>query len=136
LMRKFTMRVTSPRIAVGFGRGIQCLLMGILAGAGALQAGESAPESPRAVVAEASVLMDADKQKELVEGLAGSDGDEVSLWLAKWKEGEIYLYQDAEGNDMAVTLTGYPDSEGKFALAAVATGQAVTAADGTAVLMK
>ena len=96
---------------------------------------EEGPETAREIVAAAAVLTDADEQKKLVESLAGADADEVSLWLAKWKEGEIYLYQDAAGTDTAVTLAGEPDAADKYALSTVATGNPVTAGDGSAVLM-
>lgn len=106
-------------------------MLGLL---GALAAQEAAPRSAREIVAEAVVAsMDAERQKALVESLAGADPDEVTLWIAKWKEGEIYLYQDASGTDTAVTLDGSADGEEKYALSSLAAAQPVTAADGTAV---
>lgn len=96
---------------------------------------EEGPEAAREIVAAAAVLTDVDEQKKLVESLAGADADEVSLWLARWKEGEIYLYQDAAGTDTAVTLAGEPDAADKYALSTVAAGKPVTAGDGSAVLM-
>jgi hypothetical protein len=80
------------------------IYLGMLTGSGFSQ--ESAPKGAREIVAEAAATTDTDKQKELVESLANADPDQVTLWLAKWKEGEIYLYQDAAGTDMAVTLEG------------------------------
>ncbi len=90
----------------------------------------------REIVAEAAALIDAERQKELVGGLAtAGDPGEVTRWLAMWREGDIYLYQDAEGNDMAVLLEGEPDGDKKFALVSAATGEPVTGADGSAVRM-
>ncbi|HEY1123290.1 MAG TPA: urea ABC transporter permease subunit UrtB, partial [Haloferula sp.] len=76
-----------------------------------------------------------DQQKALVESLATAGGDEVVPLLAKWKEGEIFQYQDAAGNNLAVLLDGEPDGDEKFALVALATGKPVTAEDGKPVRM-
>ena len=101
-----------------------------------LAAAESTSRPPREIVAEAAVQTDADLQKELVAGLATGDPEEVTRWLAKWKEGEIFLYQDAEGNDLAVLLEGEPDGDERFALTSLVTGEAVKGADGAPVRMK
>ncbi len=103
--------------------------------AGALHAQDASSRSVPEIVAEAATLMDADAQKALVESLAGRDEEEVARWLARWKEGEIYLYQDAAGTDMAVMLSGDPDAEGKFPLSAVATGKPVVTEEGGPVRM-
>ena len=129
------MTPASPGRVAGFGRKIGRVLiyLGMLTGSGFSQ--ESAPKGAREIVAEAAATTDTDKQKELVESLANADPDQVTLWLAKWKEGEIYLYQDAAGTDMAVTLEGGPDADEKYALKALATERPVNAEDGRAVRM-
>ncbi|WP_193213547.1 urea ABC transporter permease subunit UrtB [Luteolibacter marinus] len=123
------MRVLSGR-AGAFGRICGCLAACLFALASPAGAQDESPGSVREVIAKATTTLDTDQQREMVEGLASADPDEVTIWLKKWKQGEIYLYQDAEGNDMAVTLSGDPDPEARFALASVATGEPVTGADG------
>ena len=90
-------------------------------------------KSARAIVAEASTTLDADQQKALVVTLADAEPEEVVLWLKKWKEGEIYLFQDAAGTDLAVLLEGEADGEEKFALSALTTGKPVTGPDGAVI---
>jgi urea transport system permease protein len=127
------MRLASPGREGGLSRKVRWMLVLMLALFGTLAAQEPGVKSAREIIAEATVAsMDADKQKALVESLVDAHPDEVVLWIGKWKEGEIYLYQDAAGTDTAVTLEGAPDGEDKFALSAVATAKPVTAADGTA----
>ncbi len=121
--------------SAGIGRRLLVLATGLLALAGLSSAQEDPPQTVAGIVAEAAVQMDVDAQKAMVESLAGRDEEEVARWLARWKEGEIYLYQDAAGKDMAVMLSGDPDAEEKFALNSVATGGPVMAADGSPVRM-
>lgn len=109
------------------------MCLGMLADSGFSR--EGAPQGVSGIIAEATATTDADRQKELVESLANADPDQVTLWLAKWKEGEIFLYQDAAGTDTAVTLDGEPDADEKYALKALATGNPVTAEDGAVVRM-
>jgi urea transport system permease protein len=117
------------------GRTVRAWLA-CFAGLVATLSGQETPaKSPREIVAEASVLMEADEQRVLVESLATASADEVVPLLTKWKEGEIYQYQDAAGNNLAVLLEGEPDGDEKFALVSLATGKAVTAEDGSAVRM-
>ncbi|QJE99279.1 urea ABC transporter permease subunit UrtB [Luteolibacter luteus] len=129
------MTPASPKRTDGISRKIGRLLicLGILLGQGFAQ--EAAPKGAREIVAEAAATTDTDKQKELVESLGNAEPEQVTLWLGKWKEGEIYLYQDAAGTDVAVTLDGEADADEKHALKALATEKPVTAEDGSAVRM-
>lgn len=117
------------------GRRVRAWLACFAGLAATLTAQETPAKSPREIVAEASVLMDADEQRALVESLATASADEVVPLLTKWKEGEIYQYQDAAGNNLAVLLEGEPDGDEKFALVSLATGKPVTAEDGSPVRM-
>lgn len=119
-----------PRNPVGFGRWILAFLLCLALLPPAVMAQEAARKSAREIIGEAAITLDADQQKALVGTLADADPEEVVQWLKKWKEGEIYLFQNADGVDMAVTLEGDPDAEDKFALSALATGKAVTGPDG------
>jgi urea transport system permease protein len=119
-----------PRKVFGFGRWIPAFLLCLVLFPAALYAQETARKSAREIIAEASTTLDADQQKTLVGTLADADPEEVVLWLKKWKEGEIYLFQNAEGVDLAVVLEGVADGEDKFALSALATGKPVTGPDG------
>jgi urea transport system permease protein len=94
--------------------------------------GENPPVDVRRVVAEAVVVQDADRQKELVGSLGSAEADEATHWLALWKEGGIFLHPDASGSDVAVVAAGEPDAEGRIALTSVATGNPVTDASGAA----
>jgi urea transport system permease protein len=98
-----------------------------------LRGEETVTKSARAIVAEASTTLDADQQKALVGSLAEADPEEAVLWLKKWREGEIYLFQDAAGTDLAVLLEGEADGEEKFALSALTTGKPVTGPDGAVI---
>ena len=133
LVRSFTMERALSGRAGFFGRMLGISMACLLALGSRLHAQDPPAKSVREVVAEAAVLLDADQQRSLVESLATADADEVSLWLAKWKEGEIYLYQDAAGNDMAVLLTGEVDAAGTFALSSVAASEPVIGSDGNPV---
>jgi urea transport system permease protein len=119
----------------GWGRIAGWLLWCVLGHFATSYAQESPARAPREIVAEAAVLMDVDQQKALVESLATATADEVVPLLAKWKEGEIYQYQDVAGNNLAVLLDGEPDGDGKFTLVALADGKPVTATDGQPVRM-
>ena len=126
----FVMMSRPLRKVFGFGRWIPAFLLCLVLLPGALCAQEAARKSAREIIAEASTTLDADQQKTLVGTLADADPEEVVLWLKKWKEGEIYLFQNAEGVDLAVVLDGVADGEDKFALSALATGKPVTGPDG------
>jgi urea transport system permease protein len=127
------MKPASPQNSGTAGNRLRIFRVWVLALAAVFLAPAVVARPAREVVAEASVTMDADQQKALVESLADGEPDEVSHWLAKWKEGEIYLYQDAAGTDLAVTLAGEPDGDDTFALSAVADGKPVIGADGALV---
>jgi urea transport system permease protein len=118
-----------------WGRTAGLLLWCVLGHFATSSAQETPAREPREIIAEAAVLMDVDQQKVLVESLATSSADEVVPLLTKWKEGEIFQYQDAAGNNLAVLLDGEPDGDEKFALVALASGKPVTAEDGKPVRM-
>ena len=133
LLRKFTMLHASPGKWRGLDRKVWWVvaLMHVLFAP--LQAQDQAVRSAREVVAEASALIDVDQQKALVETLAAANPEEVAIWFAKWKEGEIHLLEDDAGNVSAVTLEGEPDAEDKYSLASVVTGKTVAGPDGAVV---
>jgi urea transport system permease protein len=130
---RFTMPPAPPRNVVGFGRWILALAACFAIFPIVLRGEEVVTKSARAIIAEASTTLDADQQKALVGSLAEADPEEVVLWLKKWKEGEIYLFQDAAGTDLAVLLEGEADGEEKFALSALTTGKPVTGPDGAVI---
>ena len=116
---------------LGFGRILRAMVVGLAFAQAPVMAEELPAKSAKEIVAEAVTTLDADRQRELVGSLADADPGEAVLWLGKWKEGEIYLFQDAEGNDMAVLLEGEADSAEKYGIVALASGKPVTAPDGT-----
>jgi len=71
-------------------------------------------KSARAIVSEAVVLTeDSDAQVKLVNSLMGLTDPELESLLNAWKEGNIYLVEDAQGEYVAVTLVGDPDATKK-----------------------
>jgi len=121
------------RLAAGFGAAVVGCLVCLFGTMAARAAEETPAVNARAAVAEAVAAGDSDRQKALVESLAGADADEAGEWIARWKEGEIFLYQpESADSPVAVTPAGEPDAEGKVALAGVATGEPLTGPDGTA----
>ncbi len=127
-----TMLRAPSRIVTGFGCRLRALIAGVALAHAAVLAEAVPAGSAKEIVAEAVVTLDADRQRELVGSLADTDPEEAALWIGKWKEGEIYLFQDAEGNDVAVLLEGEPDSAEKYGIVSLASGKPVTAPDGTA----
>ena len=127
------MRFAPPSLSASIGCRSPILRAWFFAFGALLLSAIAEARPAREVVAEAAVMMDADQQRSLVEGLGEGEPGDVSLWLAKWKEGEVYLYQDAAGTDIAVLLEGEADPEGKQTLSRVADGQAVLDADGASV---
>ncbi|WP_035609452.1 urea ABC transporter permease subunit UrtB [Haloferula sp. BvORR071] len=127
------MRLASPDKWIRWSRKVLYLWAVLPLLLPVLRAQTSAARPAREIIAEAIVTEDTDKQKELVASLAGADPDEVTYWFAKWKEGEIYTHQDDAGTSTAVTLEGGPDAEEKYALATVAAGKPLSAADGVAI---
>jgi urea transport system permease protein len=121
------------RQAAGFGAAVVGCLVCLFGTMAARAAEETPAVNARAVVAEAVATDDSDRQKTLVESLAGADADEAGEWIARWKEGEIFLYQpESADSPVAVTPAGEADAEGKVALAGVATGEPLAGPDGKA----
>jgi urea transport system permease protein len=92
----------------------------------------AAEQSVAAIVADAVVEQDADKQKALLESLADlGDAQEAARLLSLWKEGSIYLYTSPDGK---VTPVIFPaEADGPQELVALATGSKITGADGAVV---
>ncbi len=82
-------------------------------------------ETPREIIAKASVLDDSEKQAKLVHLLADSGGEDVEKLLTLWKEGGIFLLDGPKETKIAVTLGADKDSEEKQAVFRFDTGAAV-----------
>ncbi|MBC8128020.1 MAG: urea ABC transporter permease subunit UrtB [Gloeobacteraceae cyanobacterium ES-bin-144] len=70
------------------------------------------------------------KQREIVLSLKSTPSPEVVSWFDKWKEGAIFLVEDAAGKKTAVLLTGAAGPNDSFATLKLADGSAMLAADG------
>lgn len=69
--------------------------------------------SPREVVAKAVLLEDSEEQAKLVASLSGGSPEELISLLTKWKEGGIYILENADGTKVAVSLDDDKDAEEK-----------------------
>jgi urea transport system permease protein len=87
----------------------------------------------RQTIAAAVTATSAGEQREIVLSLKSSPSPEVVSWLEKWKEGGIFIHEDAEGKTTAVTLTGEPDAADTYATLKLSDGSPMLAADGSAV---
>lgn len=73
-------------------------------------------------VAAAIIASTPAEQKALVLSLKNNPSPEALTWLNKWKEGAIYLHEDAQGVVTPVLLTGKPDDTGASATVRLADG--------------
>jgi urea transport system permease protein len=76
--------------------------------------------SARAILATALTTLDSDEQAKLVRSMAEHASPAVSRLLAAWKEGGLYVLENADGEQFAVTLNNDPDGEGKQTVTKVA----------------
>jgi urea transport system permease protein len=79
----------------------------------ALQCITALAEPPKEVVAKAALLEDSEEQAKLVSSLSGGNPAELIDLLTKWKEGGIFIIENADGTKVAVTLDDEKDAEGK-----------------------
>ncbi len=90
----------------------------------ALHCAAAFANSPREVVAKAALLEDSEEQAKLVSSLSGGNPAELIELLTKWKEGGIYIVENAEGVKAAVTLDEDKDADGKQTARRLDTGAA------------
>jgi urea transport system permease protein len=94
----------------------------------------SAEDSVRAVIAESLSKTDSDVQVVAIKSLAGR-GEEATEVLRQWKEGEILIYTDEEGNKTAALPDGDTTSEGKRLLKKLADGSPLVDKEGKRLLL-
>jgi urea transport system permease protein len=70
-------------------------------------------ETPREIVAKATILTDSEEQAKLVTGLSESAPEEVVSLLTLWKEGGIFLLDKPDGTKIPVTIDNEKDAEQK-----------------------
>ena len=82
----------------------------------------------RETIAAAVTATSSGEQREIILSLKSTPSPEVVSWLEKWKEGGIFLHEDADGKTTAVLLTGKPDADDSFATVRLADGSPMLAA--------
>jgi urea transport system permease protein len=91
------------------------------------------PVPVRETVAAAVASSSSAEQRELILSLKANPTPEVIDWFDKWKEGEIFIYQDAGGTSIPVLLTGEADQDQAYATLRLSDGQPLLDATGAPV---
>jgi urea transport system permease protein len=69
-------------------------------------------QSPRQIIAQATVEEDEEKKKALISSLIGRGDDSIRTLFNAWKEDAIFLFKDGEDRKIPVTLGAEKDAEG------------------------
>ena len=94
---------------------------------------QAAEKSVRETVASAIVAQPAEAQRELILSLKLKPSAEAVEWFGKWKEGAIFLLDDAAGVKTPVILTGSAGADDSFATRRVSDGMPLLGEDGAAI---
>jgi urea transport system permease protein len=94
----------------------------------------SLDDAQRALVAQAMAEADADLQATQITTLVGKATPATLELLKKWKEGELFIYTDANGARTAVIPTGEKDADDKQTVKKIADDTLLLEADGKPVL--
>jgi urea transport system permease protein len=86
--------------------------------------------SVRETIASAVTAASSVEQRQIILSLKSTPSPEVVSWLEKWKEGGIFLHEDADGKTTAVLLSGKPDSDDSFATVRLSDGSPMLLPDG------
>lgn len=86
----------------------------------------------RLIVAQALTTLDVEEQAKLIRSLAAQATPAVSQLLMQWKEGGIYLVEDAAGEQVPVVLNTDPDAGDKVSARKVADLEPLLDAEGNA----
>jgi hypothetical protein len=111
-------------------------LVSLLVGLSAILLSGSPPAAAatiRETIASAIAAPTASEQRDIVLSLKSTPSPEAVVWLDKWKEGVIFVHEDADGAVIPVLLTGEPDAEGTFATLRLADDSPLLAPDGNPV---
>jgi urea transport system permease protein len=109
---------------------VLCFGMLALAAWMALPVRAAETESPAATVAAAITASTAAEQREIVLSLRSSPTPEAVSLLDQWREGGIFLHEDAEGQVTPVLLNGEPDANGASAALRLVDGAPLLDAQG------
>jgi len=107
------------------------LLIGLMIPAVAVA--QARGKSVRETIASALVAGTPAEQKEIILTMKLKPSPEAVSWFEKWKEGSIFLHQNAEGVVTPVVLTGSAGADGSFATMRVSDNSPLLAPDGTAI---
>ena len=94
---------------------------------------QDSDRTPSETIAAAVVAESSDEQREIILSLKSNPTPEVAKWLERWKTGEIFRVENANGTFTAVVLTGSVAADGTFATLRVADGSSLLDIGGTAV---
>ncbi len=89
-----------------------------------------AESTPREVIAKAAAAEDASERMTLIQSLLGRGDADVPVLMDAWRRDQIFLYADAAGTVVPVTLTGEADENDAQSAVRVDNAQPLTGADG------
>jgi urea transport system permease protein len=124
MLKSFFLTSLSKTCLVGLALGLSLFA--------AAQA-QVAEKSVRETVASAIVVQPAEAQRELILSLKLKPSAEAVEWFGKWKEGAIFLLDDAAGVKTPVILTGSAGVDDSFATLRVSDGTPLLGEDGAAI---
>ena len=90
----------------------------------------------RTTIAAAITATDSTAQRETIRSLAPHASPTAAEWLARWKEGGIFLHTSADGTVTPVTLDDDADAAALQTARVLATGATLSGADGSPLRLK
>ncbi len=104
--------------------------------AGCLSVAAIADDTPRATIAKAVLMTeDAEEQARLVSSLAATGSEETGKLLSLWRQGGIFIHDLPDETQVAITLEGNADEEGRQRALRVDDGKPLLDASGQPVLL-
>jgi len=87
-------------------------------------------QSPRQIIAQATIEEDEEKKAALISSLIGRGDDSIGMLLSAWKEDAIFVFKPGEEPKVAVMLGEEKDADGAQAAFRVADGKPLLDKDG------
>jgi len=95
-----------------------------------LLAGPMFAATPREIIAEAAVAESSARQRELVASLRGQGDEAIAPLLGAWRQDALFIFPNAAGEKIPVTLAGEKDADGAQAAIRVSDGEPLLGDDG------
>lgn len=89
-----------------------------------------AADTPRQIIAKATLTEDATEQRALISSLIGQGDDAIPALLEAWRKDALFFYAPTESNKIPVQLIGQKDETGAQAAQRVDNGAPLADADG------